>query len=115
MLRLTVLTVMVATMAAGCARLREGGANRNVEFEGQRFRANLSSPGEDRREMVITVTPVAVNPEAAQEAGRFEATKYCLNRYGGSDTEWTVGPDLPVERLVVVDDTITLQGRCTQR
>ncbi len=61
------------------------------------------------------VSPVAVDPDGAREAGRYQATRYCLLTYGGSDKEWTIGPDLPIEELPVDGDTLTLQGRCTQR
>ena len=86
-----------------------------VELEGTRFRARLERNRDDTRQVVISVTPVAVNPEGAQEAGRLEATKYCLKTFGSSDTAWEIGPDLPVEELEIVDDRIVLVGRCTQR
>lgn len=115
MARLLILLALI-TATAACDRIQNlrPGSSR-AEFDGVRFRAKLSTPTDDKRDILITVTPVAVNPEAALEAGRYEATKYCLNRYGGSDTAWTVGPDQPVEDLQVTDDTITLRGRCAER
>ena len=124
MLRNLVLLSFILVFT-GCSVIR-GGAGRlgigsgatkraQVEVDGTRFRARANADGADRRLLSITVTPVAINPEAAREAGRYEATKYCLLTYGGSDTEWIVGPDLPIEELPVADDTLTLQGRCIQR
>jgi len=124
-MRIFILLALTLSVTASCARVQgglgrlgigQGAANRaQVEIEGTRFRARSNADSADKRAITVTVTPVAVNPAAALEAGRYEATKYCLLTYGGSDTEWTIGPDQPVDGLTVVDDTITLQGRCTQR
>ena len=124
-MRIFILLVLILGTTAGCARVQgglgrlgigAGAAKRSqVEIEGTRFRARANADSADRRAVTITVTPVAVNPDGAREAGRYEATKYCLLTYGGSDTEWTVSPDQPIEELPVADDTLTLQGRCIQR
>lgn len=120
---ITVALIATLLAAPACSRIgnavdRLSGAasgQSRVEFDGTRFRARLERNRDDRRRVVISVTPVAVNPEGAQEAGRLEATKYCLKNFGSSDTAWEIGPDLPVEELEVIDDRITLVGRCTQR
>jgi hypothetical protein len=123
MTRLVVLLLMVVSVSA-CSRIAgtfdrigigRGGANQQTVVDGVRYKARLKADNEDRRMITITVTPVATNPQAALEAGRFEATKYCLRTYGGSETMWTYGPETPVENLVITDDTITLTGRCSKR
>jgi len=123
MLRITLILALLAGTGA-CSRIGDGldrigfggGAKRaQTVFDGVRFRSRLSTDSDDKRAMTITVTPFAVNPEAALEAGRYKATVYCLRTYGGSDTEWQVGPDTPLDALPVTDDTITLRGRCIQR
>lgn len=124
MLRNLVLLSVILALT-GCSVIRGGAARlgigsgaakrAQVEVDGTRFRARANADSADRRMFAITVTPVAVNPEAALGAARYEATRYCLLTFGGSDTEWTVGPDLPIAELPVADDTLTLQGRCTQR
>jgi hypothetical protein len=116
---------LVALSLAGCSRIQNGigslgfgGAKANrsqVEVQGVRFHARASADKADKRDIAITVSPFAVDPEAALEAGRYQATRYCLLTYGGSDTVWTVGPDSPRESLPIDGDTVTLQGRCTQR
>ena len=120
---LMVLLIGALLATTACSRIgnavgRLSGAasgQSRVELEGTRFRARLERNRDDTRQVVISVTPVAVNPEGAQEAGRLEATKYCLKTFGSSDTAWEIGPDLPVEELEIVDDRIVLVGRCTQR
>lgn len=102
--------------AAGSLGLGKSAANRTVvEADGVEYRARVNTDAEDKRDMSITVTPAAGNPEAAVSAGVYQATRYCILTYGGSDKEWTVGPDTPIESLPITDDTLTLQGRCTQR
>ncbi len=123
MTRILVLFALILGLAS-CGLVRNtagrlgvggGSAKRaSVEAEGVRFRARASASREDRRSVTVTVTPFAVNPEASLEAGRYQATRYCLLTYGGSDTEWIIGPDAARDQLPVSDDTVTLQGRCTQ-
>ena len=124
MTRLLILGLVLLSVA-GCSRIQGaagalgvGNANANraqVEREGVRYRARAHAESEDKRDFAITVTPVAVNPEGAIEVGRYAATRYCLLTFGGSDKDWTSGPDKPIEELAVSDDTVTLLGRCTQR
>ncbi|MCP3969645.1 MAG: hypothetical protein GY717_04890 [Rhodobacteraceae bacterium] len=121
MIRL-ILILALAIGVSSCGKIQNtfgiGGAGakgkRNVVINDRRFRTSIS-PGEDRRDITITVKPVSVDPAAALEAGRYKATVYCLRSYGGSDTEWSAGPDQPIEQLGVSGDTVTLRGRCTQR
>jgi hypothetical protein len=107
------LLTLCLGLAASCGVL-EDRQNRAVTFEGIRFNADVRGSGEEGRDMVITVRPASVNVGAALEAGRYEAVKYCLRNFGGSDAEWQIGPDTPPEQITVTDDTITLVGRCTQ-
>lgn len=101
---------------AGRLGIGSGSARKaNVEVDGTRYRARAIASKADRRDITVTVTPVATNPEAALDAARYQATRYCLLTYGGSDTVWTVGPDQSLAQLPVVNDSVTLQGRCTQR
>lgn len=124
MTRIAVLLVLIASLGAcgsvsnGLSRLNpfSGGKARNqqLEIDGVRFRARARGDSADKRDITITVRPVAVNPVGAVEAGVYEATKYCLLTYGGSDTEWTIGPDTPLSQIPLEDDTFTMRGRCTQ-
>ncbi len=103
------------TVISGCSTARNlVSGDPEVSFEGIRHKANLSPDTSRGRDFVVTVSPFAVNPGAALEAGRYEATKYCLKQYGGSDASWTVGPDDDPAGFRPVNDTITLDGRCTQ-
>lgn len=121
---LILLGLVVLTLSA-CARVQnvannlvpgQSGASRSkVEINDRRFRARATADRNDSRNFSVSVTPVSVDPEAALEAGRYQATRYCLLTFGGSDTEWRIGPDTPLEGLGVQNDTVVLEGRCTQR
>lgn len=91
------------------------GAN-SININGTTFRSKLDIGGPQKRDMTITVRPVAVDPRGAQEAGRYRATVYCLRKFGSSATEWTVGPDLPPDQIAISeDDATTLRGSCIAR
>ncbi len=124
MLRIFLLGILMLTLAscglirntAGSLGVGRASASRaQVEINDTRFRARAHPEAEDKRSFAVTVSPVAVDPTAAMEAGRYQATRYCLLTYGGSDTDWTIGPDTPLSQLPVADDTATLRGRCTHR
>jgi hypothetical protein len=100
--------------AVGIGAASPRGSN-SITINDVKYRSSLDISGPEKRQLTITVRPVRVNPRGAQEAGRYRATVYCLRAFGSSDTEWTIGPDIPPERLRIVDDSITLQGRCSAR
>ncbi|KMW57840.1 hypothetical protein AIOL_002808 [Candidatus Rhodobacter oscarellae] len=116
LLTLSLASCGVARNIGNTVGVGQGASKRTtVEGNGTRFRARANVQSGDRRAVTITVTPVAADPDGAKEAGRYQATRYCLLTYGGSDTEWTIGPDQPIEELPVENDTLTLEGRCTQK
>lgn len=87
-----------------------------VLFDGIRFRSDLDSISEDRREFTVSVRNAAQSPGGAQEAAEFEAVKYCLGLFGGSEIAWTVDPYQDPETLELGEnDTLTIAGRCTKR
>ncbi len=100
--------------AVGIGAASPRGSN-SVNINGVKYRSTLDISGPEKRQMTITVRPARADLRGAQEAGRYRATVYCLRSFGRSDTEWTVGPDIPPERVQVVGDSITLQGRCSAR
>jgi len=86
--------------------------NDRVAFEGKVYRAKLSRVEGDRREFAIDVSSASEGLEGAREAGRYEATKYCIRNFGSSAANWTIGPDTPAESLVFEGDTLRLRGAC---
>lgn len=102
--------------AAGAVGVGSASVNRaQVEIDGVRYKAKAKADGEDKRMFAVTVTPLGANPDNALEVGSYEATRYCLLTYGGSEKEWLLGPDTPLSQLPISDNSVTLTGRCTQR
>ena len=85
-----------------------------IAFDGQFYRTKIDTDRGSRDEFIVTARPVSASLLGAREAARYEATVYCVNRYGSSAIRWAVGPDSPDEDLTIRDDTLTLQGTCPQ-
>jgi len=83
-----------------------------VLFDGQRYAGRTQVDSEDKRRFVATAGPVSQGLDGAREAARYEGTTYCIRRYGRSDIAWTIDPDS--ETPQVVDDQLTVQGRCSE-
>ncbi|MEM9576076.1 MAG: hypothetical protein AAF999_03575 [Pseudomonadota bacterium] len=86
----------------------------DILFDGQFFRSKVKTERSTPDEFVVTSSPVSASLLGAREAARYEATVYCVNRFGRSDIIWAVGPDSPDEQLPISGNTLTLQGRCPQ-
>ncbi|MFP4273940.1 MAG: hypothetical protein ACLFRU_02860 [Paracoccaceae bacterium] len=107
-MRLVLILVLALPALSACGR----GGDDQVTFDGNIYRAELARIEGDRREFAIDVRPASLGLEGAREAGRYEATKYCIRNFGSSAATWTIGPDSPEEALVVEDDRLRLRGAC---
>jgi hypothetical protein len=106
----------LASLLAGTLALTACGAGEErVTFDGLAFRASAAPVDRraDRSEFDVRVRNATQSLDGAREAGRFEGTKYCINNYGTSRIEWTVGPDTEASRLVLSNGDLALRGRCT--
>ncbi len=98
------------------ALLAVAACNRNddrVAFDGIQFRTESDAIGNDLRNFSLSVTPASASLDGAREAGRYEGTRYCIENYGTSRIRWSIGPDSDPAALRILNDTLTLQGRCT--
>lgn len=86
-----------------------------VTFDGHLFRASAKKVDKQRFDFEVTVRPVSASLEGARNAGRYEATRYCIGNFGSSEVAWTDGPDAEDGRLRVSNDSLLLRGRCTAR
>ena len=55
------------------------------------YRADLDR-GEDRRDYTVRVQNKGAGVAEVRESVRFQATRYCLDRFGGSDALWEIDP-----------------------
>lgn len=107
MIRQGIMLGICAGLLAGCGSSKK----RSLElFDGHRFPARLERVSEDRRSFEITVREVSQSPAGAREAGRYQATRYCIEQFGSSMAEWEIGPD--DENLPAVDNTLFFKGAC---
>ena len=102
---LTVLTV--SALLAGCANDGE-----RVAFDGQYFKTKVAEVDDDQAQFQISVSPVSASLDGAREAGRHQATKYCIENFGLSDATWVAGPDAEATDLILDGDTLLLRGAC---
>ncbi|MDA9352089.1 hypothetical protein N9Q74_01910 [Ascidiaceihabitans sp.] len=81
-------------------------------FDGIKFRTKLSKVDKQRVQFSVTVLSASQSLAGAREAGRYEATKYCINQYGTSDIAWMSGPDVEDGGLTITNDQLQLRGAC---
>lgn len=115
-MRGTLLALGAVVALTGCATIsgvtdRITGSNRQA-FDGQFFRAAIAFDRDAPADFVVRVQDAAKTLTGAREAGRYEATKHCIEYFGNSESVWQVGPDSPDEALVFDGDALVLTGRC---
>lgn len=108
MTRTLILMVCAAVALSACDRRKKADeyAFNDVYFLSKADKASK----EERDHVIVRVKKASQNLEGAREAGRYEATKYCIKQYGTSTIEWVIGPE--TETIVPIDDVITLEGYC---
>ncbi|CUH66919.1 hypothetical protein TG4357_02717 [Thalassovita gelatinovora] len=108
------ILLLTAGLLAGCGvRDKIQGANNRVAFDGVYFKSQLSADKDDPLSFTVTVAPVGLGLDPAREAGRYEATKYCVRNFGNSEVDWAAGPDADADKLTIIEDTLHLSGRCS--
>lgn len=102
--------VIFATFAAlaACAQSQDT----RPTFDGHYFRGRIDRDSEDKARFDVKVSPVSQSLDGAREAGRYEATKFCLRQYSTSDIDWIAGPDADAASLRIEDDVLILRGAC---
>ncbi len=106
------LVLTAATLLAACGEAPSS-ANR-VAFDGKFFRASAKHVNKKATpsEFTVTVNGVSASLDGAREAGRYEATKFCIRNFGSSRIDWKVGPDTEPQNLRIENDKLTFAGTC---
>lgn len=99
--------ILCAGLLAACTSAED-----RIYFDGQLFNAKARAVDARIDVFTVAVKPVSKSLKGAREAGLYEATVYCVNKYGSSDIIWAAGPDAPEGQLNINKDTLILQGRC---
>ena len=102
--------LMAILLLLGLVSCGERYRDNQVAFEGIRFKANLNQIKGDGFAFRVSVKNAEKNLNGAREAGRYEATKFCIERLSTSDIEWINGPDS--DPLPLKDGNLEFLGRC---
>lgn len=105
-----VLAALLLVSACGEAPSR----STRVAFDGQYFRAKVKPVNKKTApaEFTVTVNDVSASIDGAREAGRYEATKFCIQNFGSSRIKWKLGPDTEPQNLRIENDKLTFAGSC---
>ena len=99
--------LLALSVAAGCEE-----RDKRVLFDGIYFKTK-AQPVDKKvtlADFTVTVKKAGVSLDAAREAGGYEGIKYCIDKFGYSGIDWTVGPD--AEQLTLSDGDLILRGTC---
>ena len=78
------------------------------------YRADLDR-GEDRRDFTVRVQNKGAGVAEVRESVRFQATRYCLDRFGGSDALWEIDPVTGDWAFQQDGAVLIFSGRCVAR
>ena len=96
-------------MMTGCSNPFELEENK-VSFDGYYFSSKLSRSKLDDRSFDLKVRRANRSLSGAREAGRYEATRFCIKNYGTSDIKWVLGPD--DQSIGLTGKVLKLKGQC---
>ena len=105
------LSVLLAVASCGLFGGFGNASNRAETENTLPFKAKLSK-GEGRA-YSVAVAHKGSGVAELRESVRFEATKYCLLTFGGSDAEWQIDPASQDWAFTQDGDTLTFRGECT--
>ena len=96
-------------MMTGCSNPFELEENK-VSFDGYYFSSKLTPNKLDDRSFDLTVRRANRSLPGAREAGRYEATRFCIKNFGTSDIKWVLGPD--DQSVGLTGKVLRLSGQC---
>ena len=115
MARRLVLISCALLVLSGCGvRERLFGGGTGQADAALSFRAQLTK-GDDRRDIAVRVRAGGVSVDDVRESVRFQATRYCLATYGGSDTRWQIDPVTGDWAFRRDGQDMIFNGRCVAR
>lgn len=112
MVRAALIALLLCSVAScGLFGGQRNAANRAESENELPFKAKLSK-GEDRA-FSVSVVHKGSGVAEVRESVRFEATKYCLLTFGGSDAEWQMDPASRDWAFTQDGDRLVFRGECT--
>lgn len=108
----------VMLLAAFCVAMTVGACeNRrkknDIAFDGVFFTTKASYVSKESREhFTVEVSKASKSLDGAKEAGRYQATQYCVENFGTSNINWISGPDSEPQDLKFDKETLIFEGNC---
>jgi len=106
---LLVVTVLLAALMLTACEQRKAD---KIAFDGVYFRSTANKLDKKRYRFEVSVAPASSSIAGAREAGRYEATRFCIENQGTSRVDWQDGPDAPDEALIINNDRLVMRGTC---
>ena len=91
-----------------------GGAGEGSPSAPLEFRARLQR-GDDRRDFAVRARAGGATVDQVRESVRFQATRYCLPTFGGSESEWEIDPATDDWAFTRDGSDMIFSGRCIKR
>jgi hypothetical protein len=109
--RYSVMTLILCSclILLGCSNPLTLEENK-VSFDGYYFPYKLVRNKADDRSFDLTVKRANRSLSGAREAGRYEATRFCIKLFGTSDIKWFLDPD--DENIGLTGRVLKLSGQC---
>ena len=105
-----ILSFVLGTASCGSLKNRK---KTEFTFDGIEFKSKVNKVDKDERShFKVEVRNATQSIEGAKEAGRYAATRYCIEQYGSSKVEWISGPDQENATLTVIDGDPWFEGIC---
>lgn len=108
------LILTLAASVASCGLVRSDKSKGAASERALPFKAKLKK-GDDRRDFSVAVANRGAGLSEVRESVRFEATKYCLLNYGGSEADWTIDPATKDWAFAQDGDRLVFTARCSAR
>ena len=105
----SVLVLCPFFVLLGCSNPLDLEENK-VSFDGHYFSSKITQNKTDNRYFALMVRRASRSLSGARDAGRYEATRFCIKNFGTSDIEWVLGPD--DENVGLTGKILKLSGKC---
>ncbi len=86
--------------------------DKRVYFSGNYYPTKAKKAKGDREAFTVTVRRASQGIEGAREAGRHGAIRYCVETFGYSGIDWSVGPDDNAAITAGSKGSLVMKGRC---
>lgn len=106
------MKILIPAMAAMLALTACSNDDDRVAFDGHYFRTKVKKVDRQFDVFTVSIRDVSRSLEGARAAGEYAGIEHCVRYFGSSDIEWEVGPETPLENLIIDNNTMIFRGKC---